>query len=116
MIQYFCRNCGEPIRDASEIDSSTPWIHRSTGNMFCAVDGVVPIFVTEEQAADRTVAAPPSHGYIAMWRGQRLEIYANSTLAAQTVAAIEFGARRQHEVNVALAEVDGEPYVHTAVD
>lgn len=62
------------------------------------------------------------NGYIAFWKGQRAEIYANTLLEAKLKAESAFqavaGRRkiRSADVTVALAEIDGKPYVHTAVD
>lgn len=123
MIQYDCRRCGKPISDTSGVDPNVPWVHQDTGNMFCAVDGFTPVFTEyvgahrqPEEEVERQVAAPPRYGYIALWKGHRLELYADTLLAAQQLAATELGAPRRRDVTVALAEVDGEDYVHTAVD
>ncbi len=61
------------------------------------------------------------NGYIAFYKGQRKEVYADTLLAAQEEATKQFqqGVRRKikpGEVTVALAELDGEPYIHIAVD
>lgn len=61
------------------------------------------------------------NGYIAFYKGQRKEVYADTLFAAQQEATKQFqqGLRRKikpGEVTVALAELDGKPYVHTAVD
>ncbi|MGV8847241.1 MAG: hypothetical protein ACOH1Y_11770 [Propionicimonas sp.] len=54
------------------------------------------------------------YGYIAMWKGKRIEVYAHTTLEAQTKAAAIFKARKNYEVNVYLAEMpDGTTYVQT---
>lgn len=56
------------------------------------------------------------NGYVAFYRGKRTEVYADTTLEAQTKAAAHFKARKQHEVTVVLAEQDGEQVTHIAVD
>lgn len=43
--------------------------------------------------------------YVAFYRGRKLEFKAESMLAAQTHAAKEFGARKNWEVAVVLADV-----------
>ena len=44
------------------------------------------------------------NGYIAMYRGKRLEVYAESSYAAQTKAAAMFKARKSYDVSVYLCE------------
>lgn len=51
--------------------------------------------------------------YIAFYKGQQLEIKADTTLQAQTIAAAKFGARKAWDVTVILAaKADGVPIVH----
>jgi hypothetical protein len=55
------------------------------------------------------------NGYIALWRGKRVEVRAESSYAAQVEAARVLGVRptKRHEVSVTLAEsADGKPVVH----
>jgi hypothetical protein len=56
------------------------------------------------------------NGYIAFYRGKQTEVYANTTLEAQTKAATFFKAKKQYEVDVYLAEKDGEQVVHVATN
>lgn len=61
------------------------------------------------------------NGYIAFWNGKRVEVYADTLLAAKEKAAEEFQKTTRRkvkyaDVNVALAEIDGKPYTHVAVD
>jgi hypothetical protein len=56
------------------------------------------------------------NGYIAFYKGKRTEVYAATSYEAQKQAAEFFKARRSYEVRVMLAEKDGEPVVHTAVN
>lgn len=56
------------------------------------------------------------NGYIALHRGRRWECRANTTFEAQKLAAAHWKVRRAYEITVMLAEKDGRPYVHTAVD
>ena len=52
------------------------------------------------------------NGYIALYRNKRLEVYAETSYAAQKEAAKQFKAKRDWEVTVYLAEKDGEPVTH----
>ena len=55
--------------------------------------------------------------YVALYRGNRVEVKAATTYEAQTKAAAQLRAKKQYEVTVALvAKADGTPYVHVAVD
>ena len=56
------------------------------------------------------------NGYVCFYKGKRIEVYADSTYAAQQKAALLFKAKKSYEVNVILAEKDGEPVVHVAVN
>jgi hypothetical protein len=56
------------------------------------------------------------NGYICFYRGKRIEVYADTTLQAQTKAAAQFKARKAYEVSVMLAEKNGEQVTHTAID
>ena len=56
------------------------------------------------------------NGYIAFYRGKRCEVYASTSYEAQTKAAKEFKAKKQHEVTVCLAEKNGEQVIHTATE
>lgn len=48
-------------------------------------------------------------GYICFYRNQKCEVYAKSSYEAQQKAAQHFGAKRGYEVQVVLAEKNGEP-------
>lgn len=48
------------------------------------------------------------NGYVCFHKGKRVEVYANSSYAAQQKAATMLQAKRVYEVTVMLAEVDGE--------
>ena len=45
------------------------------------------------------------YGYVCFYRGKRAEIYATSSLEAQTKAAAHFKAKKAWEVSVHLAEM-----------
>jgi hypothetical protein len=59
------------------------------------------------------------NGYIAFWRGKRVEVHADSSYAAQLAAAKLFknGAGKNpshYDVDVVLAEKDGQQVTHVA--
>jgi len=54
------------------------------------------------------------NGYVAFYRAKRIEVYAETSLAAQQKAAELFKAKKAYEVTVVLAEKDGAAVVHTA--
>jgi hypothetical protein len=58
------------------------------------------------------------NGYVGFFNGQRVEVYAETSYEAYKKAVEHFKPRKSqtHLVHVHLAEVDGEPYVHRAVD
>jgi ABC-type thiamine transport system substrate-binding protein len=56
------------------------------------------------------------NGYIAFYKGKQIEVYADTSYAAQKAAAEKFKAKKSYEVTVVLAEKDGEQVVHTFVD
>jgi hypothetical protein len=57
------------------------------------------------------------NGYIAFVEGQRHEIEAEDLYQASVKArALYKGRKKRPTINVALAEVDGKPVTHTAVD
>lgn len=49
------------------------------------------------------------NGYIAFWRNKRCEVHAESSFAAQKLAAQKLGAKKSYEVSVVLAELGGAP-------
>jgi len=56
-------------------------------------------------------------GYVAFYRGRRMEVRALRSIDAREIAAKAFRARKQWEVTVVLAErQDGSAVVHTATD
>ena len=48
------------------------------------------------------------NGYIAMYRGKKIEMYANTSYEAQQLAAKKFNARKSWEVDVYLCESKGQ--------
>ena len=56
------------------------------------------------------------NGYIASYRGKRIEVYAPSSYAAQTQAAAQFKARKAYDVSVYLCErADGSIVTQSTV-
>lgn len=53
------------------------------------------------------------NGYIARYKGKTVDVYADTMYEAQKKAAQHFKAKKEWEVNVMLAEVDGKQYVHS---
>ena len=59
------------------------------------------------------------NGYIAMWQGKQVEVYADTAYQAQQLATVEFqrGTRKKvkdYDVNAYLCERNGEQVVHVA--
>lgn len=53
------------------------------------------------------------NGYIGLYKGRRVEVYADTIYAAQKAAAIKLGAKKHYDVSIHLAEKDGKPVVHS---
>ena len=53
------------------------------------------------------------NGYAAFYKGRKIEVHADSSLAAQTKAAAIFKARKSWEVTVVLCEKAGEQVTHS---
>ena len=53
--------------------------------------------------------------YKAFYKGQSVEVEAETTLAAQAKGAAAHKAKKQSQVDVYLVALAGVPYVHTAV-
>jgi hypothetical protein len=49
------------------------------------------------------------YGFIAIYKGKQIEVYAESKFAAQLKAAALFKAKKSYEVDVYLCEKDGKP-------
>lgn len=54
------------------------------------------------------------NGYIAIYKGKQIEVYADSSYQAQQKAAAQFKARKTYEVDVYLCEKDGQQVTHVA--
>lgn len=46
------------------------------------------------------------NGYVAFYKGKQMDIYAETSFAAQEDAAKKFKAKKSYEVSVVLAETD----------
>lgn len=56
-------------------------------------------------------------GYVCLFKGKRIEVYAPSTLKARDMAAAHFKAKKAYEVTAMLAENPaGETVIHTATN
>jgi hypothetical protein len=51
------------------------------------------------------------NGYIALYRGKQIEVYANTSYEAQQKASIQFKAKKSYEVSVYLCELQGKQVV-----
>ena len=56
------------------------------------------------------------NGYVCFYKGKRVEVYADTSYAAQQKAATQLKVKsnKSYEITVTLAEKNGEAYVHTA--
>jgi len=64
-----------------------------------------------ESYADGGAIGSGKNGYIAMYKGKKVEVYADTKYEAQQKAAQYFKAKKSYEVDVYLAELNGEQYV-----
>lgn len=53
-----------------------------------------------------------ANGYIAFYKGKQVEVMADTSLEAQTLAANYFRCKKHYEVTVMLAEKHGQPVIH----
>jgi hypothetical protein len=54
-------------------------------------------------------------GFIAFYKGKRVEVYGKSLLSARDTVQRHFKAKKGYEINIMVAEKpDGSPVVHTA--
>lgn len=54
------------------------------------------------------------NGYLAYYRGKKIEVLAETKLEAQQKAAKQFKAKKAYDVAVVLCELNGKQYVNTA--
>jgi hypothetical protein len=64
---------------------------------------------------ERWNVEPPTHRYLAFYKGKTMEIAACTSYAAQQIAAKSFGVRptKSYQVAVKIVEKDGKPVVHS---
>lgn len=53
------------------------------------------------------------NGYLAFYKGNKIEVHANSQSEARTIAVQQFKARKAWDVSVVLTEKDGVPVTHS---
>jgi hypothetical protein len=53
------------------------------------------------------------NGYVAFYKGKKVDVKADSMYGAQKTAAKYFNAKKEYDVNVVLAEVDGKQYLQS---
>ena len=56
------------------------------------------------------------NGYKAFYKGKTIEVFAETSYAAQKEAAKQFKARKEYEVSVMLCEKGGEQVTHLATE
>lgn len=54
-----------------------------------------------------------ANGYIAFYKGKRVDVRADTSLEARDLAAHYWRVKKKHEVTVMLAEKNGEQIVHS---
>ena len=64
-------------------------------------------YITPNTGANQTM-----NGYIAFYRGRKLEVQAETSYQAQIKAAASFKAKKSYEVTVMLAEIDDKEVIH----
>jgi hypothetical protein len=69
----------------------------------------------KESFADGGAIGSGKNGYVAFYKGKRIEVYADTMYEAQKTASQHFKARKDYDVNVVLAEVDGKPYINSTM-
>lgn len=52
------------------------------------------------------------NGYLAFYKGKKIEVYAATSYEAQKKAALAFRARKQYDVTVVLCEKEGVQVAH----
>jgi hypothetical protein len=60
--------------------------------------------------ADGGVIGNGKNGYVAFYKGKKVDVNADTMYGAQKIAAKHFNAKKEYEVNVVLAEIDGKQY------
>lgn len=55
-------------------------------------------------------------GYIALYKGKKIEVYTNTSYDAQLKAAQIFKAKHSYDVSVYLCEKDGKEVLHSTTE
>jgi hypothetical protein len=55
------------------------------------------------------------NGYVCFYKGKRIEVYADTSYAAQQKAAAMLKAKKSYEVTVVLAEKSGQQVIHEGI-
>lgn len=53
------------------------------------------------------------NGYVCFYKGNRYEIYAESSFAAQCMCAANHNIKKRYDITVILAEKNGKAVTHT---
>jgi N12 class adenine-specific DNA methylase len=69
-----------------------------------------------QAASQEITAAKPRFGYIGLYKGKQYEVYANSTYEAQKKIAAEHHIKDSGNIDVMLAEKDGQPVIHSTTE
>ena len=56
------------------------------------------------------------NGYICFYKGKKIEVYADTSFHARIEACKTFKPKKDWQVEVVLAEKNGKPVVHTAIN
>jgi len=74
--------------------------------------GVLAARQGRKTAASTDPIGKGKNGYIAFYKGKKVEVMADTKLQAQITAAAYFKAKKSYEVDVELAETDGKQVTH----
>jgi len=66
-----------------------------------------------DDMADGGVIGNGKNGYVAFYKGKKVDVNADTMYGAQKTAAKYFNAKKEYDVNVVLAEIDGKQYVQS---
>jgi hypothetical protein len=66
-----------------------------------------------DDMADGGVIGNGKNGYVAFYKGKKVDVNADTMYGAQKTAAKYFNAKKEYDVNVVLAEVDGKQYIQS---
>jgi len=82
-------------------------------------DKLYPMLVAAKKKVNSVMAqggqTDGKNGYVAFYKGKRIEVYADTKYEAQLKAAKIFNAKKSYDVNVALAEVDGKEHLNSTL-